>query len=174
MKLTGSSLLLLEDEPLLRRRIGAHLEKDGVEVTQAATLAEAREALRNVSFDFALLDVNLPDGRSLSLLAEKEIPASVITIVMTAEGGVPGAVEAMRKGAGDYLVKPFDLEELAVRLASRVPGEIAVRSAASSIARKPRPRRTKRFSLALRLPEWRHSWTKSWPRIAGCRARCLR
>ena len=117
MKLSGSSLLLLEDEPLLRRRIAAHLDKEGLEVTQAATLAEAREALRNLSFDFALLDVNLPDGRSLSLLADKEIPASVVTVVMTAEGGVAGAVEAMRRGAADYLVKPFDLEELAVRLA---------------------------------------------------------
>jgi DNA-binding NtrC family response regulator len=117
MKLSGSSLLLLEDEPLFRRRIAAHLDKEGVEVTQTSTLAEAREALRNVSFDFALLDVNLPDGRSLSLLAEKEIPASVISVVMTGEGGVAGAVEAMRRGAADYLVKPFDLEELAVRLA---------------------------------------------------------
>ncbi len=117
MKLSGLSLLLLEDEPLLRRRIAAHLEKDGVEVTQATTLAEAREAFRNVSFDFALLDVNLPDGRSLSLLADQEIPASVVAIVMTAEGGVAGAVEAVRRGAADYLVKPFDLDELAVRLA---------------------------------------------------------
>src|SRR5215218_7726320 len=117
MKLTGSSLLLLEDEPLLRRRIAAHLEKEGLEVTQASTLAEAREALRNLAFDFALLDVNLPDGRSLALLAEKDIPASVVAIVMTAEGGVAGAVEAMKRGAADYLVKPFDLEDLAVRLA---------------------------------------------------------
>src|SRR5687768_13539634 len=117
MKLSGSTLLLLEDEPLLRRRIAAQLDKEGLEVTQAATIAEAREALRNVSFDFALLDVNLPDGRSLSLLTEKALPASVITIVMTAEGGVAGAVEAMRRGAADYLVKPFDPDELVVRLA---------------------------------------------------------
>ncbi len=117
MKLSGATLLLLEDEPLLRRRIAAHLEKLGVEVTSATTLAEAREALKNLSFDFALLDVNLPDGRSLGLLADKAIPASVVTVVMTAEGGVTGAVEAMRRGAADYLVKPFDLDELAVRLA---------------------------------------------------------
>lgn len=117
MNLTGSNLLLLEDEPLLRRRIAAHLEKLGVEVTTASSLAEARQALRNVSFEFALLDVNLPDGRSLALLEEKAIPASVVVVVMTAEGGVSGAVEAMRSGAADYLVKPFDLEELAVRLA---------------------------------------------------------
>lgn len=117
MKLTGSSLLLLEDEPLLRRRIAAHLEKLGAEVTQATNVAEAREALRNLSFDFALMDVNLPDGRSLTLLEEKAVPASVVAVVMTAEGGVAGAVEAMRRGAADYLVKPFDLDELGVRLA---------------------------------------------------------
>lgn len=117
MNLSGSSLLLLEDEPLLRRRIAAHLEKLGAEVTPVTTIAEAREALRNLGFDFALLDVNLPDGRSLGLLTDKAIPASVVTVVMTAEGGVAGAVEAMRRGAADYLVKPFDLEELAVRLA---------------------------------------------------------
>jgi DNA-binding NtrC family response regulator len=117
MKLTGSNLLLLEDEPLLRRRLASHLEKLGAEVTSASTLAEARQALRNLDFDFAILDVNLPDGRSIELLEEKVIPASVVVIVMTAEGGVAGAVEAMRNGAADYFVKPFDLDELAVRLA---------------------------------------------------------
>lgn len=108
---------MLEDEPLLRRRIAAHLERGGVEVTQVGTLAEARAALGALGFDFALFDVNLPDGRSLSLLADKAVPASVVTIVMTAEGGVAGAVEAMKRGAADYLVKPFDLEELPVRFA---------------------------------------------------------
>lgn len=117
MSLSGSSLLLLEDEPLLRRRIAAHLERGGVEVTPVGTLAEARAALGTLTFDFALFDVNLPDGRSLTLLADKVVPASVVTIVMTAEGGVAGAVEAMKRGAADYLVKPFDLDELAVRFA---------------------------------------------------------
>lgn len=116
MKLSGSSLLLLEDEPLLRRQLTAQLEKLGMEVTHADSLAEARQVLRNVEFDFALLDVNLPDGRSLALLEEKVVPASVVTVMMTAEGGVAGAVEAMRLGAADYLVKPFDRDELAVRL----------------------------------------------------------
>ncbi len=106
----------MEDEPLLRRRIASHLEKLGVEVTTAETVAEAKQALRNLDLDFALLDVNLPDGRSLTLLEEKSVPASVVVIVMTAEGGVSGAVEAVRAGAADYLVKPFDLDELGVRL----------------------------------------------------------
>ncbi len=117
MNLPRSSLLLLEDEPLLRRRMAAHLERLEIEVTALSTLADARQALRNIDFDFALLDVNVPDGRSLDLLREKAIPASVVVIVMTGEGGVSGAVEAMRVGAADYLVKPFDLDELSVRLA---------------------------------------------------------
>ena len=71
MKLSGTSLLLLEDEPLLRRRIASHLEKLGVEVTSAETLAEARQVVHNLDLDFALLDVNLPDGRSLSLLKRR-------------------------------------------------------------------------------------------------------
>jgi DNA-binding NtrC family response regulator len=117
MTLSGSTLLLLEDEPLLRRRIDAHLTKLGLEVTAATTLAEARRVLAGLDLDFALLDVNLPDGRCLELLEEKRVPPSVVAVVMTAEGGVAGAVEAMRLGAADYLVKPFDLDELTVRLA---------------------------------------------------------
>ncbi len=114
--LNNSNLLLLEDEPLLCRRIAAQLGKLGAEVTAVGTLAEARQALRGLEFDFALLDLHLPDGNSLALLDDKSIPASAVTIIMTAEGGVAGAVEAMRRGAADYLVKPFDLDELAVRL----------------------------------------------------------
>jgi hypothetical protein len=71
MKFSAASLLLLEDEPLLRRQLGAHWEKLGGAVTLVGTLAEARPALRNLEFDFALLDVNLPDGRCLELLQEK-------------------------------------------------------------------------------------------------------
>ncbi len=117
MMLAGSSLLLLEDEALLRRRIAAHLTHLGAEVTAVSTLAEARAALGGMGFDFALLDVHLPDGRSLTLLEEKIVLANVVTIVMTAEGGVTGAVQAMRLGAADYLAKPFDLDELGVRFA---------------------------------------------------------
>ncbi|MBS0663702.1 MAG: sigma-54-dependent Fis family transcriptional regulator [Verrucomicrobia bacterium] len=115
MKLSGSSLLLLEDEPLLRRQLAAGLAAAGVEVTPAATLAEARRLLDAMEFDYALLDLNLPDGRSTELLEAKAVPANVVTIVMTADGGIGSAVEAIRLGAADYLVKPFDPEELGVR-----------------------------------------------------------
>ena len=86
-------------------------------MTAAATLAEARRLLADLPFDFALLDVNLPDGRSLELLSEGVIGPETVTVVMTSEGGVDGAVEAMKLGAADYLVKPFEAMEAAVRLA---------------------------------------------------------
>ena len=102
--LSGLSILIVEDEGLLRKQIGAHLEKRGAEVTGADTLQAARRFLTDLSFDFVLLDVNLPDGRGTDLLKEKGFPADVGIIVMTAEGGIHGAVESMRLGAVDFLV----------------------------------------------------------------------
>ncbi len=115
--LAGSSVLLLEDEVLLRKRLAGFLEKEGAEVTAVSTLAAARQALDGLSFESAVIDVNLPDGRGTDLLRDKSFPPTTTVIVMTAEGGVAGAVEALRAGAADYLVKPFDPEELPLRLA---------------------------------------------------------
>ena len=115
--LAGINVLLLEDEVLLRKRLTGFLEKEGAEVTAVNTVAAARQALESLSFEAAVIDVNLPDGRGTDLLREKAFPTTTNVVVMTAEGGVAGAVEALRAGAADYLVKPFDLEELPVRLA---------------------------------------------------------
>ncbi len=120
--LRGLNVLLLDDEVLLRKRLAGFLESEGAEVTTVGTLAAARQAAAGMSFDVALLDVNLPDGRGTDLLRDKIFPATTTVIVITAEGGVAGAVEALRAGAADYLVKPFDPEELPVRLAQARKG----------------------------------------------------
>jgi DNA-binding NtrC family response regulator len=112
--LAGFDILVVEDESLLRKQIAAHLQAIGADVTDAGTLAAARQALAEFEFDFALLDVNLPDGKGTTLLEEKKFSTNTGVIVMTAEGGVAGAVEAMRLGALDYLVKPFEVEELSL------------------------------------------------------------
>src|ERR1035437_560468 len=115
--LRGLTVLLLEDEVLLRKRIAGFLEGEGAEVTVVGTVAAARHAAAGMSFDVALLDVNLPDGRGTDLLRDKVFPGTTTVFVITSEGGVAGAIEALRAGAADYLVKPFDPEELPVRLA---------------------------------------------------------
>jgi len=112
--LKGSSVLVLEDEVFLRRDVAGFLEDRGAEVYEAKNLAEARNCLREVAFDFVLMDINLPDGNSLDLLREGAVSGNSIVVVMTAEGGVETAVDAMRLGAADYLSKPFETGELPI------------------------------------------------------------
>ena len=112
--LKGKEVFILEDDLFLTKRLVAHLEDAGAEVTSRTCLEEARNALQSYSFDFALMDLNLPDGESLELLREQKFPANTMVILMTAEGGIQSAVEAMRLGATDYLTKPFDVQEISL------------------------------------------------------------
>jgi DNA-binding NtrC family response regulator len=108
----GTEILVLEDDAPLRKRLAAYLRTLGAEVSEAARLAEARHLLRELRFAFALVDLHLPDGEALELLREGAFSENTGVVVMTAFGGVRQAVEAMRLGAGDYLAKPFEPEEL--------------------------------------------------------------
>ncbi len=103
-------MLLVEDDVVLRRRIASYLERRGAEVAGARTLAEARNLLRAERYDFALVDMHLPDGPGLALLRDGSVSENTGVVAMTAYGGIEQAVEAMRLGAGDYLTKPFELE----------------------------------------------------------------
>lgn len=116
--LPGLRVLLLEDEPLLARRLAAVLRQHGAEVSAVASVREAARLARQEDFDLALLDVNLPDGRGFELLGPRgALTSGPVVVMMTAEGGVAGAVEALKLGAADYLAKPFDPDELPLRLA---------------------------------------------------------
>ena len=106
--LEGASVLLVEDEPLLCKQVAAALEQHDADVTAVGTLDEARRMIQSLPFDFALLDVNLPDGLGTDLLSEGVFSPSTAVVVCTAEGGVKGAVEAIKNGAQDYLLKPID------------------------------------------------------------------
>ncbi|HEX5397681.1 MAG TPA: sigma-54 dependent transcriptional regulator [Verrucomicrobiae bacterium] len=116
LDLSGMDILLVEDDPLLRKREAALLERQGAEVSSVDSLAGARRLAGTMPFDFVVLDVNLPDGFGTELLREKLFGPDTAVVVVTAHGGVAGAVEAMRLGAADYLVKPFETEELALVL----------------------------------------------------------
>jgi DNA-binding NtrC family response regulator len=116
INLAGLTILVVEDDSVLCKRIAARLEALGAEVVGVETVAQARSFVSQRSYDFVFLDVNLPDGRGTDLLTEKAFPHATGVIVVTAHGGVSGAVEAMRFGAVDYLVKPFDISELGVAI----------------------------------------------------------
>jgi two-component system, NtrC family, response regulator AtoC len=110
--LTGMGILVVEDDPLLRRQISATLEKLRADVTTAVDLRAARQLASDLDFDFVLLDLNLPDGMGLELLRERTFPVNTGVVIMTANSNVTSAVEAMQLGSLDYLVKPFNPEEL--------------------------------------------------------------
>lgn len=119
--LAGLSVLVVDDEAMLRRRLGAHLEALGADVTGIGTLAGAQHLLADLEYDFVLLDIHLPDGLGTELLRAGLAQKGPGVVVMTAEGDIKGAVEAMRLGALDYLVKPFEpaLLPLVMRRARR-------------------------------------------------------
>lgn len=110
-RLTGLSILVVEDDPLLRRQVAAALEQLGADVTSAGDLRAARQFARDLDFDFALLDLNLPDGCGMELLKEGALTGTGV-VILTANSNVQSAVEAMKLGALDYLVKPFNPVEL--------------------------------------------------------------
>jgi len=112
MDLSGLDILVLEDDVMLSKRTAALLERLGAEVSVAPTLQAARRLISAMAFDIALLDVNLPDGLGTDLLQEKRFGPDTTVVIVTAHGGVAGAVTAIRLGAADYLVKPFEAEEL--------------------------------------------------------------
>ncbi|MDQ6966561.1 MAG: sigma-54 dependent transcriptional regulator, partial [Mariprofundaceae bacterium] len=93
------------------------LEHSRHHVSSCGTAMRAKEAVRNGKFDIALLDIRLPDGDGLELLREfHSLDAEMGVIMMTGYAEVDTAVDAIRLGADDFLKKPFDLDELLVRI----------------------------------------------------------
>jgi DNA-binding NtrC family response regulator len=110
----STTLLIVDDDPLVRRSVRDDLAREGHTVIEAASVKEAYERL-TPEIDLALLDYQLPDGDGLSILRRiKEQTPDTIAIMMTAFPGVESAVEAMKLGAFHYVTKPANLDELAL------------------------------------------------------------
>ena len=107
------NVLIVEDEEPARQILAAFLQKEGYEVTEAPTYADAIKSLRQGLGDIVLLDVQLPDGHGLTLLDETaNWPNQPPMIVITGYGSIDTAVEAMKKGAYDFLQKPVKFPRL--------------------------------------------------------------
>lgn len=104
-------VLLVEDEELFARAVAKRLQQSGYTCERAMSLTEARSVFNRFMPDLVLLDMRLPDGNGLDLLAEW-VGRGVAIIIMTAYGEVSDAVSAIKQGAVDYLKKPIDLDEL--------------------------------------------------------------
>jgi DNA-binding NtrC family response regulator len=107
-----ASILVVEDDLVLNRLLVKELGKAGYEVDGALSWQDARPRIAAFAPDLVLLDVKLPDADGFGPLSE--LASSRPVVMLTAYGNVNQAVEAMRLGAADYLVKPVNLDELEI------------------------------------------------------------
>jgi DNA-binding NtrC family response regulator len=110
-------IIVLEDDLIVRKNLEQQLRQRRYDVFGAENLAQAHEALAKDTFDLLIMDVRLPDGEGTDLLRELNSRAQKPLIVMiSAFATVESAVECMRQGAFDYLIKPFSTEQLEITL----------------------------------------------------------
>jgi DNA-binding response OmpR family regulator len=108
--------LIVEDDPLLLQLITRIMSEEGNETIEQTTVDGARSAALNQRYDIVILDWMLPDGDGASLCAElREKGVTTPMLMLTARGEVADRVKGLRSGADDYVVKPFDVEELLLR-----------------------------------------------------------
>ena len=110
-----AQILIVDDDPALRRALGDRLRHWEHAVEEAVDLTTAREAVTRRAYDLVLLDLQLPDGSGLDFLrAHHDEDAELPVVVLTAHGSIESAVEAVRAGAVDFLSKPVDFELLRI------------------------------------------------------------
>lgn len=113
---TDKTLLIVDDEPDIRKLIARYFGRRGFTVNGAATGAEMHQALADSTPDVILLDVCLPDISGIDLLHHIKAHYSTAVIMLTAQAKTEQRIAGLNQGADDYLPKPFDLNELEARI----------------------------------------------------------
>ena len=106
-------ILVIDDEPDMRAAVSHALGRNGFSVKAVSNGLDALEIFRKEDFGIVITDMRMPEMSGLQFLGEiKKISPQIPVIVMTAYGTVDNAVEAMKEGASDYIIKPFSAETL--------------------------------------------------------------
>jgi DNA-binding response OmpR family regulator len=112
-------VLLIEDDPMIGDSVRTSLRLDGYAVDWVRTSRAADTALANEHFDLVLLDLGLPDKDGIEVLRNLRLHRrNTAVIIITARDGIDDRIKGLDAGADDYMVKPFDLDELAARMRS--------------------------------------------------------
>jgi two-component system catabolic regulation response regulator CreB len=108
------AILLVDDEPAIRESLAFALRRDGFEVSEAATLRQAKPLAAEA--DLVILDLVLPDGNGLEFLRSLRARSDVPVIVLTSRDEETDRVVGLELGADDYVLKPFSPREVAARV----------------------------------------------------------
>lgn len=110
-------ILLVEDEQSIREPVKLNLELEGYEVVTASTGKKALKAIKEQHFDLMILDIMLPEVDGYQIAEQVRLTNTKVPIIMlTAKSDGPDRILGLKKGADDYLTKPFQLEELLLRV----------------------------------------------------------
>lgn len=117
MRANAMRILVVEDEMDLARAVLDHLRANAHAADHAPTLEEAEAAVRVAHYDLVLLDLQLPDGDGLSLVRGlRDRGSAMPVLILTARDRIMERIEGLKAGADDYLIKPYDLDEMMARV----------------------------------------------------------
>jgi len=114
-------ILVTEDEPFTLSLMSSYLVSNGFRVSRASTGYETLKTIENEKVDLLVLDLNLPDENGLALLRQIRMTSTLTTVVSTQHGGESYRNAAMDLGAVDYLVKPYEPEDLVRIIRENLP-----------------------------------------------------
>ena len=110
-----TKILIVDDEPIMRESLAGWLERDGHFIDTAASGEDALKKLKDTRYDILLVDIKMEGISGLDVLKHvKESDPDIAVVMITAYGSIATAIEAMKNGAYDYLLKPFDPDELGI------------------------------------------------------------
>ncbi len=113
----ADSILIVDDEEIIRESLSFILTKEGYRVREAANGRIALEILREDSFDLVLTDLEMPEMKGIELLEQvARFSPETLVVIITAYGSIDTAIAALRKGAVDYILKPVEFDELLVKM----------------------------------------------------------
>lgn len=125
--MTNAKILIIDDEPAICSGCGMILDEHGYSVETAASGRGGLDKLNKTAFDLVLLDIKLPDMSGLEILTKiKQEKTDVHVVMMTGHGTVANAVEAMKKGAFDFITKPFAEEQLVQAVAKAMENKTLI------------------------------------------------
>lgn len=141
----GQSILVVDDDDLLRQQLARAFERRGLEVRTAANIAEAKALITEESPELAVVDLKMPDGSGMKLLELlHQVDPTTKSVMLTGYGSIATAIDAVRLGATYFLQKPADADEI---LNVFLRGETASADATAETAPK---------APSLARAEWEH------------------